>query len=392
MPSTNHINSSIDALKAQTLIENAAPPTWRSDPTKKALDYVVMQNGILHIPSRELTAHDPNFFCTNILPYAYDKNNDPKQFKKFINEIFDNDEESINTIQEMIGYCITFDTSLQKMFMLLGPPRSGKSTLCYIIESLIGKANVANPKLHDFGQQFGMSMLEGKSLAIVPDARIENGAKSKSIIETLLCITGEDTVSFDKKYKNYFTGKLNTRIILVSNVSPQLIDASGALASRLIFLKTQKSFVDNENYDLKAMLLEELPLIFSWALDGLDRLMKRGRFIQPKISAHLLEEFKTISNPIQAFVNAKCNVGIDYAIPKDDLLYHYNKWAHQNNAKPYDYKENFSADLISCIAGVSTTRQSQNGNRRYHYKGIDLADQFDPIEDTAEDWEDLSDL
>ncbi len=176
-----HINSTIDALKSATLLENIFPPIWRYNTDKKPLDYLVMNNGILHLPDRNLIPHDPDYFCTNALPYDYTTENKPKKFLNFINDIFDNDQESISTVQEMIGYCITFDTSFQKMFMLLGPPRSGKSTLCYLIENLIGSNNVANPKLNDFGQQFGMAMLENKSLAIVPDARIENGAKTKSI-------------------------------------------------------------------------------------------------------------------------------------------------------------------------------------------------------------------
>ena len=41
-----------------------------------------------------------------------------------------NDGESIQTLQEWMGYLLTLDKSQHKMAMLIGPPRSGRGTIC----------------------------------------------------------------------------------------------------------------------------------------------------------------------------------------------------------------------------------------------------------------------
>jgi putative DNA primase/helicase len=64
--------------------------------------------------------------------------------------------------------------------------------------------------------------------------------------------------------------------VIATNELPRLSDASGALASRMIILNTPESFYGRENHDLTDDLMEELPGIFNWALDGLDRLRGQG--------------------------------------------------------------------------------------------------------------------
>jgi putative DNA primase/helicase len=43
-------------------------------------------------------------------------------------------------------------------------------------------------------------------------------------------LSGEDMLTIDRKYKEPWTGKLPSRILIISNELPQLGDASGAIA------------------------------------------------------------------------------------------------------------------------------------------------------------------
>ena len=53
------------------------------------------------------------------------------------------------------------------------------------------------------------------------------------VVERLLSISGEDTLTVDRKYREPWTGQLPTRIVILSNELPRLTDSSGALASRI---------------------------------------------------------------------------------------------------------------------------------------------------------------
>ena len=55
-------------------------------------------------------------------------------------------------------------------------------------------------------------------------------------VERLLSISGEDTLTIDRKYRDPWTGRLPTRFMILTNELPRFTDSSGALASRFVDL------------------------------------------------------------------------------------------------------------------------------------------------------------
>jgi putative DNA primase/helicase len=115
-------------------------------------------------------------------------------------------------------------------------------------------------------------------------------------------ISGEDAITIDRKKREAWTGTLPTRIVIATNELPRLSDASGALASRMIILNTPESFYGRENHDLTDNLMEELPGIFNWALDDLDRLRRTGKLSVPESGLALRAEMERLASPVKAFV------------------------------------------------------------------------------------------
>src|SRR5207253_1165563 len=110
-------------------------------------------------------------------------------------------------LQEFMGYLLIADTSQQKMLLLVGPRRSGKGTIGRVITALVGPGNMVGPTCNSLAGTFGLQGLIGKSLAIVSDARF-HGECVPILVERLLCITGEDTISVDRKFLPPVTLKL----------------------------------------------------------------------------------------------------------------------------------------------------------------------------------------
>ncbi len=65
----------------------------------------------------------------------------------FLKSLWPDDQQAINTLQEIFGYLITSDTKQQKIFSLVGPMRSGKGTIARILTALLGQDSVcrSNP-------------------------------------------------------------------------------------------------------------------------------------------------------------------------------------------------------------------------------------------------------
>src|SRR5262249_49916718 len=154
----------------------------------------------LHVPTRKLLPHTPDFFTLYALPYAFDANTPPpREWLRFLESIWENDGEAIATLQEIVGYLLTSDTRQQKIFLIVGPTRSGKGTIARVLTGLLGSKNVVAPTLASMATNFGLSPLIGKQLAIISDARLGARSDQQLIVERLLSISGEDSLTIDRK-------------------------------------------------------------------------------------------------------------------------------------------------------------------------------------------------
>ena len=287
-PTTSKVNQVFDALKMGVYLDaNLEVPFLVSGQTELPTDLplrklIACRNGLLNIDTGELLRHTPVVFNVNALDYDYDLNAPhPERWYCFLEELWPDDNEARATLQEIAGLLLTADTSLQKIFLLVGPPRSGKGTIGHVFEWLVGGSNVAHPTMACLSTQFGLSPLIDKRLAVISDARLGRG--SRQGVEHLLSISGEDPLTIDRKNKEHWTGRLPTRLLIMTNELPRFPDASGALASRFVILTLKHSFLHREQLNLKDELRPELAGIFNWALVGLKRLRKYGCFENPGI-------------------------------------------------------------------------------------------------------------
>src|SRR5262249_21727672 len=156
----------------------------------------------------------------------------PQRWRRFLRELWGDDVESMETLAEVMGYVLGGGTEQQKLFLAVGPKRSGKGTIGRVLTGLLGAHNTAAPTLSSLTSNFGLSPLTSKPLAIISDARLSRRADSSVAVERLLSISGEDTLTVDRKYRDPWTGRLPTRFLILTNELPRFADASGALASR----------------------------------------------------------------------------------------------------------------------------------------------------------------
>jgi putative DNA primase/helicase len=202
-------------LKAVGHIAQAVePPVWLDGSTTTPInagEIVPVANGILDFQTRELQGHTPELFFGHVLPFPFQPRAPrPLRWLRFLDELWPLDEESQQALSEWFGYVLSSATDLQKMFLLVGPKRSGKGTIARVLTGLLGPHNTAAPTLAGLTQNFGLQSLIGKPLAMVSDARLGARADSMIAVERLLSISGEDMLTVDRKYREPWTGRLPT--------------------------------------------------------------------------------------------------------------------------------------------------------------------------------------
>jgi putative DNA primase/helicase len=207
-PTRFKIGNLLEALAAVTHLDAMVDqPTWIDGSEGPAV--VATANGLLDLDRRILISHSPGYFNQTAVPFAYDPwAPAPTRWLAFLSELWPNDPESIAALQEWFGYVISGRLDLHKILLIVGPTRGGKGTIARILGKLIGPFNVTGPTLSSLSYDFGLAPLLGKGLAVISDARLDAQRDASIVVERLLAISGEDTITVNRKYREQWTGKL----------------------------------------------------------------------------------------------------------------------------------------------------------------------------------------
>jgi putative DNA primase/helicase len=371
-PNPYKIGFLIDALKIICLLQqDVDQPSWLDGRIVGTI--VSVKNGLLHVSSRCLLAHTPQYFNLTSVPFDYDpRAPEPRRWLDFLAEIWPNRPEASDALGEWFGYVISGRTDLQKIFLMVGPTRGGKGVIARILGKLIGPKNVAGPTLNQFSSEFGLAPLITKPLAVVSDVRFA-GRNASVVVERLLSISGEDTMTINIKYKSQWTGKLPTRLHMLSNELPKLADASAAIVGRMLLLLTTRSWLGREDLTLEPALGAELTGILNWALDGLQRLTVTNDNIFTRVpdTEEAITAMQDLASPVAAFVREQCEIGVRFQIAVDALYAAYTMWA-DNNGHRRKAKEMFGRDLVAAFPVITKTRPRKDGDRVWTYAGIRL--------------------
>lgn len=377
-PTRFKIGNLLEALAAIThLDETVDQPTWIDDGHHDGL-VVSVANGLLDLERRRLMPHSPYWFNQTAVPFDYDPTaSEPERWLAFLAELWPDDPEAIDALAEWFGYTVTGRLDLHKILLIVGPTRGGKGTIARILGKLIGPENVAGPTLSSLSYDFGLAPLLGKGLAVISDARLDAKRDSSVVVERLLAISGEDTITVNRKYRDQWTGKLPTRFLVVSNELPRLGDASATIANRFVVLLLRLSWLGREDLGLEPNLTAELTGILNWSLAGLDRLTAQGRFTRPTSTDEAIIALQDLASPVAAFVREECQTGPNHEIPIDALYRAWKSWAEANGNKP-GRVQTFGRDLRAVLPGLHDVRPRDGDARDRRYRGVTLREQVPP--------------
>ena len=126
---------------------------------------------------------------------------------------------------------------------------------------------------------------------------------------------------------------------------------------------------------LKDVLKDEVAGILHWALAGLNRLRKRGKFVEPQSSKKVRTEFSTSVSPIREFF-ADCTEEAEGGyVPKLDLYGVFRRWAKEHNCPLGRMtKIAFGRKVQQLFPHLGDAQRRINGSPVWVYVGIELDD------------------
>lgn len=368
------LNNLTRAMRASTLVKGEINPCWINGATgPDPQDLIVFTNGILHTPaylegrpeSDYLLEPTPDLFTTTAMPFAFDPTATAPLWERFLLSTVGYEPANVALLQEWFGYCLTPDTSMQKMMYMRGPSGAGKGVVCNILARLCGsdQDQVASTDFASLTGTFGAQPLVDKTLAIIPDARNTRNADSTRALELLLNIAAGDPIQVRRMYKESISRlKLGCRITVASNEFVDVPDNQGAMARRLLLLEFKQSFQGKEDWGLENKLAKQLPGIAVWALEGLRRLRLNGGFTMPEASRDAMAEWRTATSPMASFLVECTESDARYEVERKKLHDAWKAWAGERGIR--DRGASRFYEMVRSNAPQSSTRSYTEGNHK----------------------------
>lgn len=332
-------------------------------------DSLNVRNGVYSLAGLELRPHSREELFTYCLGYDYNPADKCPRFLKFLREVlvcekqqdgqWITDENLVSLFQELLGYSLTTHVKREVMIWMFGDGGNGKSVVIAIIEALLGglAGSIDFQSLGTPGN-YELSDIPGKRVIFATEAD-RGGTMAEKYIKQ---IVSGDTLKGRPIYGTQIEFKSTAKIWWSMNDRPIIRDTSDSIWRRMKMIPFYRKFdelgdapqeLDEEgnpikkstaDVDLIPKLLDELPGILNWAIDGLVRLKRNNKFTYSEAAETAKKQYREESNPVQRWVNTMCVRTNVPATLQAHLFEKFSQWSREQNEKPITSTQ-FGKDL-----------------------------------------------
>jgi putative DNA primase/helicase len=291
-------------------------------------DWVNLETGTAHAPDPKILiskASEVNFGLAAACP----------QFEQFVTDIFEGNSELISFVRRAIGYSLTGSTSEQCPFIMIGDGANGKSTFINVIKHLIGTYGTtaaAQTLIAQGGSSIGDDLVDLARSRFISVSETEEG---QSLAEAKIKqMTGGDTLKGRPLYGSYVEFKITGKLWLATNSLPQINNSDYGIWRRIMAIPFNRTFsVEEQDKTLQSKLVEELPGILNWAIQGCLEWQREG-LNPPKIVQDQVAEYKSSMDSISQFIKDECDIGVDCSHSASQFYSEYRSWCLAVGKKP----------------------------------------------------------
>jgi len=335
--SNARLNSAIDSAKSDPRIE-VEVRTWDQEPT-----LLGVKNGVIDLKTGELLKGRPDLYITRRTPVAYTPGHTNIRWSQFLNFATDGDTEFQDWLQRAAGYSLTGLNKYDVMFLVYGPPGSGKNTFVEALVKALGTQQYAWPLDSSILGQgdsnssssdlYHWAELRGRRIVWVDELPDSERIKENSIKK----LTGSSEISARSPGEKPFTFESRAKLWVSTNHRPIITD--DAMWRRILpipFMKVPES----PDPDLKEYIFDPdgaLPAVLSWAVEGAIKLLnssaKNALGTCQRVS-DAAEIYRKNEDRIGLFLDEETQQNVGSSVLIKLLFGVYQTWSMERGEKP----------------------------------------------------------
>lgn len=305
-----------------------------------------LNNGTYEISSgeRKLRNFDKSDFLKYKLPFNYNPSSSCPTFKKYLNRVLPDDNLQ-KILAEYIGYVfITNNTlKLEKTLILYGSGANGKSVFFEIVNALIGSENISNFTLES------LTNSSGYYRASIADKLLNYASEiSKNLnVDLFKQLVSGEPVEARQIYKSPVMIEDYAKLMFNCNELPTPKQHKEAYFRRFIIVPFEETIPKDEQDPslAQSIINSELPGIFNWVLEGLDRLLANKKFTQSDKVDAVLNKYRIESNTVELYLSQnEIKKDVSNQIHLKEMHLHYKEFCKDECMGPIG-KTTFSNEL-----------------------------------------------
>ena len=306
--------------------------------------YMIFRNGVLDTDDMTLHPHSPEYL-TNIVFVDLDFNPDADCpiFRKVVADALDKD--TANVLQEMCGYLLFPDSRHEKIGVLVGEGRNGKSVILNMISYALGEENVTHFGLQQITDASGVFIanMVGKLANICHDSGNLIKVGNEGILKQYA--SGEPIMAKILYQQPTITTNYPHSIIAV-NALPVSADVSDGYFRRFLIIDFPHQIPLNRvDRQLFQKMKPERMGVLLWIIEGMKRLLSESDFTESKAVDDIKKQYQRDNNIVATFVDEfEFRPSRTEMRPLDEVFRMFKTWAKDNNYRDMG-KRTFSTRL-----------------------------------------------
>lgn len=334
--SVSRISNMIASANSDTRIRMPVD-RWDSDP-----NLIGVQNGVVDLKTGELMTGRPDLNITRRAAVSYTPGLRNVRWQQFLDFATSGDMELQDWLQKAVGYTLTGLNNQDILFLVYGPPGSGKNTFVETIFNAMDRNGyawrmdsnvlVAGDGKRNSSDEYHMAELRGRRMIWVDELPEGDRLKENQVKQ----LTGSGTLSARSPGEKPFTFESKGKLWVTTNHRPIITDDAMWRRLRTIPLP---NIPDRPDPSLKKYLSDPeggLPAVFAWAVEGAIKYLSSSE-VDPlgwcTVVKETSDSYKKNEDRIGAFLEEEVVANEGGSLLVNDLFQTYRMWSESRGER-----------------------------------------------------------
>lgn len=300
-------------------------------------------NGVIDLKTGDLLKGRPDLHITRRAPVSYTRGHTNVRWEKFLDEATQGDKELQDWLQLAAGYTITGSSMYDIMFLVYGPPGSGKNTFVEALVKCLGTQQYAWPLdstilAQGDGASHGADLyhwaeLRGRRMVWVDELPESERLKENAVKK----LTGSSEISARSPGEKPFTFASHAKLWVSTNNRPIITDDAMWRRIRPIPFEHKPTTPDPGLKDYIFDPEGALPAVLAWAVEGAIKILnstKMDALGWCTVVSKSADIYRKNEDRLALFLDEETEQVEEERMALKGLYYAYREWANDRGEKP----------------------------------------------------------